>query len=190
MKPGWCWAACAKMVAHQYVKSIGGNEAMFANSLESDLIATGYASEDTGDIGDTGGTNDRINMIRYYTQDEDISLDTVGSRSNAQQSMSCDINTIIELIDNGRPVIFVGKKLKANGINFDFNITGHTYVAYGYYYNQNNELVFITYDPYTGSNHTGAVDELEYDELLSGTIADGYALRSIETIHYQTDSQH
>ncbi len=173
-KSGWCWAACAKMVAHQYVKSISGDETIFGNSLGSDIAARGYVDKGKGNDWD------RRNMIRYYTQDETILLDTIGSRSNAQQSMSCDIDIIISVLDEGRPIIINAYKLENNSTNFDFE-TGHSFVAYGYYYNQNNEFNLIIYDP-VSMNYTGVSKNIKYTDLLNGTTANEYAAYNYEII--------
>lgn len=182
MKPGWCWAACAKMVAHQYVKSISGNETIFGNSLVFDLDKNGYDVTTTEHDERVGIDADVEKMMQYYTGNSAIILYTIGSRDNYQESMSCGIDAIISVLDQGKPIIIDGFELANNEF---VPGTGHSFVAYGYYYNQNNEFYLITYDP-ASMNYTGKRKDMKYTSLLNGTTADGYAVETYAAITIKT----
>ena len=152
-----CWAACAKMLAAQYIKNTNGDDSRLYNSLENDISAIG---ETPGEVNDQYAQNKLINYYLY--------LDS-NYPSLTMYYTTLNESKIVELINNNTPITMHMESYN-NGISTGI---GHSCVIYGYYYKA-NQLWLEYFDP-AGNGNTGQPKSQSLNNIKSTfNTTDGY----------------
>ncbi len=155
-----CWAACAKMLAAQYIRNTNGDDSRLHNSLANDISAIG---ETPGEGNDSGAENRLINYYLYRSNNYS---------SLAMKNSPLTKAEIITLINAQTPIIMSATHYTTEGI--DDEELGHAYVIYGYYYKSNGQFYLEYVDP-SSNNWNGGLKSKSYDDLIAFPPAvDGY----------------
>ncbi len=153
-----CWAACVKMITKYYLLSEGTDTMYTTGTLEENLVSAGL---ETGKTANDAIDNKRETLFNYYTNNVptgavllDINCDT-----------ECPtVDEIITALYNNVPFEIQGNSTSG----------GHAVVAYGFYYDDNNNFMLKVYDP-AKNNNTGGNDAWSYAGLVgNGSGSDGY----------------
>lgn len=149
-RSGWCWLACAKMLANHYAQV---NQVAFN---DASLLTAFSAVKPNADVEKyeerTGTYFDRVEAIQYFLSRNDLSV-LHGSSYMAQDEL-------IEHIDNNELVIL-------NMTNYKYGVEqaiGHSCVIYGYYYDKDFLLHILYYNP---SPTIQANRDKRYSEMIS-----------------------
>ena len=152
-----CWAACAKMLAAQYIRNTNGDDSRLHNSLANDISAIG---ETPGEVNDQYAQNRLINYYLY--RDSNYASLTMYYAPLSETK-------IVELINNNSPITMHMEGYR-NGIATGIN---HSCVIYGYYY-RGNKLWLEYVDP-AGNGNTGKLKSQSLDNIKSTfNTTDGY----------------
>ena len=152
-----CWAACAKMLAAQYIRNTNGDNSRLHNSLANDISAIG---ETPGEVNDQYAQNRLINYYLY--RDSNYASLTMYYAPLSETK-------IVELINNNSPITMHMEGYR-NGIATSIS---HSCVIYGYYY-RGNKLWLEYVDP-AGNGNTGKLKSQSLDNIKSTfNTTDGY----------------
>lgn len=152
-----CWAACAKMLAAQYIRNTNGDDSRLHNSLANDISAIG---ETPGEVNDQYAQNRLINYYLY--RDSNYASLTMYYAPLSETK-------IVELINNNSPITMHMEGYR-NGIATGIS---HSCVIYGYYY-RGNKLWLEYVDP-AGNGNTGKLKSQSLDNIKSTfNTTDGY----------------
>lgn len=149
-----CWAACVKMITKYYLITEGSDTMYTSGSVTDNLISAGLETEKTAN---DGIDNKRETLFNYYT--ENIPTGAI------LYDINCDTEcpTVEEII-----------QALYDDVPFEIQGDGHAVVAYGFYYNENNEFMLKVYDPALHGN-AGGETSWRYAGLIgSGVGSDGY----------------
>lgn len=162
---GWCWLACAKMLANHYAQV---NQVAFNNASLLTAFSVIKPNANVEEYEERTGTYfNRIDAVNYFLYRNDLTLMQYNSYMTQEK--------FVEHIDNNRLIIL-------NMTNYKYGVEqaiGHSCVIYGYYYDEDFLLHILYYNP---SPSIQANRDVKYSQMISysSSSADAWVWTSSE----------